>query len=107
MICIKCFSFTGNGISWRTGVLQYCYSLWYTVIVIRYKEFTRDLYKNMDRKIATFGYAGRFKKTMKNVPPSTLNKLFCYIPETFSRSFSIGSLLLSRQRQSSYWPSWF
>lgn len=99
-------SLLGNGISWRTGVLQYCYSLWYTVTVIRYKEFTCDLYKNMDRKIATFNYAGQFKKAMKNIL-STLNKLFSYIPETFSRSFSIGSLLLSRQRQSSYWPSWF
>lgn len=58
---MKCISYTGNGISRRASVLQYRYSLWYTVIIIRYKEFTCNLYKNMDRKIATLDYAGQFK----------------------------------------------
>lgn len=42
-------------------MLQHRYSLWFAAIVIRYKEFTRDLYKNMDGKTATLDHAGQFE----------------------------------------------
>lgn len=63
--CVYCMtSFcTGNGVSWRTSVLQYRCSVRYTAIIIRYKKFTCDLYKNMDGKDTTSDHAGQSEVT--------------------------------------------
>lgn len=57
------FLYTGNGISWRTSVLQYRRSIWHAAVIIRYEKFACDLYKNMDGKDTASDHAGQFEVT--------------------------------------------